>query len=392
MFELMAYCIVIAALGGLTALAAERALAALGKPRRIAWLAALAFAVLYPLVTVVFSSGDGVTVVEAGTSLAAAQSVATDGQHAPALAWLDTALAALWGFSSVIVNCVLLAGCLRLYSLTRRLPVEDVFGYRLYISDCIGPATFGVLFPEIVVPRWLLERSASDIRLAIAHELEHVKARDAGTLLLALVLIALMPWNPILWWMLHRLRFAMEADCDRRVLAGGADFNSYGEALLAIGQHKSLAPVGAVALTEAVSQLEKRMHIMQDSKIINTKKWVLAAAFASASCAVLAGRMDPPAAEVLYAKLNLPELAAKDISQSEAEEITLSFEKIPVRHLIGMIAQFTGSEIAMHDGVQGAVSIKVESMPWDQALDLILANKGLERIEKDGVIYIQPAS
>ena len=71
-----------------------------------------------------------------------------------------------------------------------------------------------------------------------------------------------MPWNLPLWWQLRRLRYAIEVDCDARVLAGGLDPAHYGETLIAVGERQS-AYVGAVAaMSESRSFLEERIRIM----------------------------------------------------------------------------------------------------------------------------------
>jgi TonB family protein len=73
-----------------------------------------------------------------------------------------------------------------------------------------------------------------------------------------------MPWNPVVWWQLKRLRAAIEVDCDARVLKSGADRVSYSEALLWVRQRSGGLPFGAIALTEPVSDLERRIRIMLD--------------------------------------------------------------------------------------------------------------------------------
>jgi beta-lactamase regulating signal transducer with metallopeptidase domain len=54
----------------------------------------------------------------------------------------------------------------------------------------------------------------------------------------------------------------MEVDCDARVLGRGEKVKAYGEMLLAVGERRTLMPVGAIALTEPASQLLQRVRIM----------------------------------------------------------------------------------------------------------------------------------
>ncbi|MGZ6640165.1 MAG: M56 family metallopeptidase, partial [Solirubrobacteraceae bacterium] len=74
-------------------------------------------------------------------------------------------------------------------------------------------------------------------RLVIAHEAEHVAARDTLVLGIACVVVAAMPWNPVVWYMLSRLRLAVELDCDARVLRAGAAPLSYGALLIDVAEN-----------------------------------------------------------------------------------------------------------------------------------------------------------
>jgi TonB family protein len=78
--------------------------------------------------------------------------------------------------------------------------------------------------------------------------------------------IALMPWNPALWWQLRRLRAALEIDCDARVLAAHRDVTRYGLLLLAVAQRRATplrGLAGAPALAESTSDLSRRITAMR---------------------------------------------------------------------------------------------------------------------------------
>jgi hypothetical protein len=97
--------------------------------------------------------------------------------------------------------------------------------------------------------------------LILKHELQHMASRDACLLVMGLLTVAVAPWNVFLWWQLRRLRLAIEVDCDARVLESKADVRGYGEILLLVAQ-RTVASNGAFALTEATSQLHRRIEIM----------------------------------------------------------------------------------------------------------------------------------
>ena len=128
----------------------------------------------------------------------------------------------------------------------------------------VGPAVFGIVKPCIVLPRWLAEQESNLRSLVLQHEREHLAARDHLLLIASLAIVASMPWNLALWWQLKRLRTAIEMDCDARVLRHGVDPRDYSEALFTVGQRPVGIPLGAVALTEPVSELERRIRTMME--------------------------------------------------------------------------------------------------------------------------------
>jgi hypothetical protein len=145
----------------------------------------------------------------------------------------------------------------------------------------------------------LLDRPRELQAIVIQHEQQHIDARDPLLLLIATALICLAPWNIALWWQLRRLRFAIETDCDARVLRAGAEPIVYGEVLLTMGQRSSSYSAGAIALTEPVSQLEKRIRIMINGKP-RRQAWVLGLLCSlAASFVVTAASLNAPATDSL---------------------------------------------------------------------------------------------
>ncbi len=137
-----------------------------------------------------------------------------------------------------------------------------VAGASVYIAPDIGPAVVGLLRPRIVVPTWLTEASPSHQAMVIAHEQAHLARHDPQVLIVALFLLVLMPWNLPLWWQLHRLRYAIEVDCDARVLEKGLDTRQYGEMLIDVSQRPSVYVGAVAAMSESRSFLEERITIM----------------------------------------------------------------------------------------------------------------------------------
>lgn len=145
----------------------------------------------------------------------------------------------------------------------RGWPRAELSGALVRVAPDAGPLVAGVVRPEIVVPRWLLAAPPRDQHLVLAHEREHVRARDPLLLALGCLAVALLPWHPGMWWMLRRLRLAVELDCDARVLRGGVSRAAYGAVLLDVADHhRSGAWAGAPALLESPAQLERRLLAM----------------------------------------------------------------------------------------------------------------------------------
>ena len=72
------------------------------------------------------------------------------------------------------------------------------------------------------------------------------------------------------------------------------------------------------------------------------------------------------------------------------QKLSLNFQNIEVRSLLQVIADFTNFNIITSDSVTGAVTLRLQDVPWDQALDIILQAKGLDKRKTDNVIWIAP--
>ncbi|MDN3557575.1 type IV pilus secretin PilQ [Halomonas maura] len=74
------------------------------------------------------------------------------------------------------------------------------------------------------------------------------------------------------------------------------------------------------------------------------------------------------------------------------ERITLNFQDIEVRSVLAIIADFTGLNLVASDSVTGRVTLNLEDVPWDQALDLVLKSHGLASRQEGNVIVVAPAA
>lgn len=235
--SLMVYSLVIAALVGLAALAIERSLAVLKQPRRMVWVLALVSSLVLPAAMILADNARprpdlstqnaghpdfvaGAPSDEPTLSLPTISFLAAQPSWA-SRADLDGILKAAWLASSLGTLAIYGAGWIGLRRTAQNWRPERIDGSTIFITDQLGPAIVGFLKPWIILPRWLLGAPASRLTMVMAHERAHIVARDPLLIFGAMLLVALAPWNLALLWQLRRLRFAIEVDCDSRVLRGG---------------------------------------------------------------------------------------------------------------------------------------------------------------------------
>lgn len=169
-----------------------------------------------------------------------------------------------WMLSSAVLLLVHVAVNRRVIRQRRSWPLATIAGGTVRVAPTLGPAVVGLASPEIVVPRWLLEKSGDEQRLVMLHEKEHIAARDQYLPVAALVVATLLPWHPAVWWALARMRLAVELDCDARVLRRGIHAQRYGSLLIDIAGQCAGHRVGALALADRPSHLERRLLAMTD--------------------------------------------------------------------------------------------------------------------------------
>ena len=74
----------------------------------------------------------------------------------------------------------------------------------------------------------------------------------------------------------------------------------------------------------------------------------------------------------------------------QGEKLFLNFQNVEVRRLLQVIGEFTGMNIVVSDSVAGSITLILKDVPWDQALDIILQQKGLDMRKNGNVILIAP--
>jgi type IV pilus assembly protein PilQ len=77
--------------------------------------------------------------------------------------------------------------------------------------------------------------------------------------------------------------------------------------------------------------------------------------------------------------------------QYTGEKMTMNFQDIDTRALLQLLADTSGQNIVVSDSVHGSVTLRLQNVPWDQALDIVLRTKGLDKRQDGNVIIVAPA-
>ncbi len=307
MIAWMVYATLVALALSVAALTAERAARVRRRATRWVWLAALAGSLALPaLITSVSLRLPGMLqsgAMPAPIALRDATSIPMsallinlgDAQPYGTPDRVAALIRAGWLGASWLLLFALVASSVLLHRRKRGWSETTVCGEQVLVAPDMGPAVAGLLQPRIVMPAWLLQAPERQQRAVLAHERSHLEAGDPRLIALAVMLLILMPWNPLLWWQCRRLRRAIEVDCDARVLRGGGDIGEYCETLIHVGQRQASRFGLVPAMSESGSFLEQRIKLM----LMKPKKWAgvsaLALACVSLGMAVFAAQVTPPA-------------------------------------------------------------------------------------------------
>ena len=303
--------------------------------------------------------------------------IATAGHRLPD--GVTAVLLAAWATTSGAMLLMLVAVNRRVARERHEWPVAEVFGTQVRITPAVGPAVIGLSAPEIVVPRWLLERSADEQRLVIVHEREHVTAKDQLLPVGGLVVAALLPWHPAAWWALSRLRLAIELDCDARVLSRGVHARSYGTLLIDIAGQCAGHRVGALALADRPSHLERRLLAMKNT----TQRFTLVRAGALGAVALLA--------IVMACEARLPtsaEVEQMDVASAEKALVPIINAAVQCRILTTKLVAEQGAKNVVYTVDGATVTAEQAHAITSSRIATVNVSKGrLANTKDSGTVY-----
>jgi hypothetical protein len=277
----LVYCVGVSALLAATAAAVDAILTRRGRPARWIWAATIAGSLGVPATALMLQQRTPAPLARAGEAssqsiIARATAIAVGAggsargavdrrPRAPEVAGTDRFVVAF------AIMCIVLAAVrvgvdsVLLYRSRRRWTRGVVDQVPVWLSADVGPAIVGLIEPIIVLPRWAEALAPDERALMLAHEREHLRAQDGRLTTAALLAIMSMPWNPIAWWALRRLRTAIEVDCDRRVLRTFPDISRYGRLLVDVAQRAVGSSFAIAGFSERAAPLARRIQAMTAS-------------------------------------------------------------------------------------------------------------------------------
>ncbi len=159
---------------------------------------------------------------------------------------------------------------------------------------------------------------------------------------------------------------------------------------------------GKIRLNFAKTQLPEALRVRLDVKDFATPVQFVSAAGSNEQASII---IEPIGSYdyLAYQADNKLTLSIKPLTQDEVdkrksesfaytgEKLSLNFQDIDVRSVLQLIADFTDLNLVASDTVAGNITLRLQNVPWDQALDLVLKTKGLDKRKVGNVLLVAPA-
>jgi type IV pilus assembly protein PilQ len=159
---------------------------------------------------------------------------------------------------------------------------------------------------------------------------------------------------------------------------------------------------GKIRLDFAKTQLPDALRVRLDVKDFATPVQFVSATGSADKASIV---IEPTGVYdyLAYQTDNKLTLSIKPLTQDEVEKrkserfaysgekLSLNFQDIDVRSVLQLIADFTDLNLVASDTVEGNITLRLQNVPWDQALDLVLKTKGLDKRQVGNVLLVAPA-
>lgn len=295
--------------------------------------------------------------------------------------------------------------------------------------DIDSPLLLGRVHPMLLLPA-RISLSRGELDMTLMHELIHLRRRDLWWGCIPSIARQLFFFHPLVHVAVREYGIAREAACDAAVVeTDQCSRQAYGRLLLRLGT--SAAPALSLAMASPTFvALRKRLTLLQQGSYLPRTASValvlLVAVAGVMPLRLVAGaapvQIPPPApvqaepssrvpndippspqstampAPFSPADTTAPDTQAADPRPPSAPDpaaavrFSAKMEEIPVRTLLELIANVAGKNIVIDESVSGSATLRFENIPWDQALDLVLRMKNLEKRMQGETILVVPAA
>jgi type II secretory pathway component GspD/PulD (secretin) len=146
--------------------------------------------------------------------------------------------------------------------------------------------------------------------------------------------------------------------------------------------------VAGVSGADLMKRLEEIMTNEVSTRANRGRRWMLGLAVAAAlGLPVFIGLTASPEARAEAVK---PMTVAK-VEMLAGKRVRLNYDRVDVRALLQGLAKAAGVNMLVSDKVAGEVTVHLDEMPWEQALNIVLQSHGLSKRESNGIIFVEPA-
>jgi beta-lactamase regulating signal transducer with metallopeptidase domain len=270
-------------------------------------------------------------------------------------------------------------------------------------STAREPGVVGIFRPILLLPAGITNHlTTPQLQAILKHELCHVRRHDNLTAAAHMLVEALFWFHPLVWWIGTRMLGERERACDEAVVRSGSDPRIYAEGILRVCRFylgSKLPCVSGVSGADLKTRLEDIMKNDVINDLRGRKKFALGMfAFSAVAVPVFIGLMlaDEARAQTSESKATASSTSSRSsvgtIELLPGNRVKLNYQEVEVRSLLKAMAEAARVNMLVSDEVTGTVTVRLEEMSWDRALDIILSARGLTKHEKDKIWFVEPAS
>ena len=148
-------------------------------------------------------------------------------------------------------------------------------------------------------------------------------------------------------------------------------------------------PLNVVDFATPVQRIDARSAGKGSQLVLSTRGGIETMAYQTGNEYVV--EISPRTQNVAVGAATASSATAKGATAAyRGKPVTFNFQDVPVRTVLQLIAEESGLNIVASDTVQGNVTLRLVAVPWDQALDIVLRAKGLDKRRDGGVVWVAP--